>query len=147
MNVQNVLDQFELKLIQICYIQIWYIQFCLKIGWFRVNRTRGRNSNTSISPVDRVSCPDTEIRVFPEWEFLWTGFHVGNWNGATNDGQTTVSFFFGRNWNGVTTDRRLYLFFCLVVIGMAQQRHSQYFWETIVIITMLIYRKQERDML
>ncbi len=24
---------------------------------------------------------------------------------------------------------------------------SQYFWETIVIITMLIYRKQERDML
>jgi hypothetical protein len=24
---------------------------------------------------------------------------------------------------------------------------SQYFWETIVILTMLIYRKQERDML
>ncbi len=29
-------------------------------------------------------------------------------------------FFSGRNWNGVTTDRRLYLFF-LVLIGMAQQ--------------------------
>ncbi len=64
MNVQNVLDQFELKLIQIHYIQIWYIQFCIKIGWFQVNRTRGRNRSTSICPVDRVSCPDTEIRVF-----------------------------------------------------------------------------------
>ncbi len=48
MNVQNVLDQFELKLIQICYIQIRYIQICVKIGWFRINRTRGRNSSTSI---------------------------------------------------------------------------------------------------
>ncbi len=30
MNVQNVLDQFELKLIRICYIQIRYIQFCVE---------------------------------------------------------------------------------------------------------------------
>ncbi len=48
MNVWNVLDQFELKLIQIRYIQIRYIQMCIKIGWFRVNRTHGRNSSTSI---------------------------------------------------------------------------------------------------
>jgi hypothetical protein len=32
LNVQNVLDQFELKLIKICYIQIQYIQFRVKIG-------------------------------------------------------------------------------------------------------------------
>ncbi len=32
MNVQNALDQFELKLIQICYIRIRYIQFCIEIG-------------------------------------------------------------------------------------------------------------------
>ncbi len=36
---------------------------------------------------------------------LLTYVNNGNWNGATNDGQTTVSFFSGRNWNGVTTDR------------------------------------------
>jgi hypothetical protein len=31
LNIPIVLDQFELKLIQICYIQIQYIQFCIKI--------------------------------------------------------------------------------------------------------------------
>ncbi len=78
LNVQNVLDQFELKLIQIRFIQIRYIQFRVKIEWFRVNWIRGRNSSTSICPVDRVSCPDMEIWVFPECEFPWTGFHVLN---------------------------------------------------------------------
>ncbi len=39
--IHNILDQFELKLIQMRYIQIWYIQFRIKIWWFRVNRTRG----------------------------------------------------------------------------------------------------------
>jgi hypothetical protein len=29
-EIQIVLDQFELKLVQICYIQIRYIQFCVK---------------------------------------------------------------------------------------------------------------------
>ncbi len=41
--------------------------------------------------------------------YYWTGFHV-----------LLNLFFSGRNWNGVTMDRRLYLFFP-VVIGMAQQ--------------------------
>jgi hypothetical protein len=52
----------------------------------------------------------------------------GNWNDATNDGQTTVSFFSGRNWNGLTTDRRMYLLFsgrnwngATMAIGTAQQ--------------------------
>ncbi len=73
------LDQFELKLIQICYIQIRYIRFRVKIGWFHINRTRGRNSSTSICPVDRISCPDMEIQVFLECKFPWTGFHVLTW--------------------------------------------------------------------
>ena len=63
-------------MIQIHYIQIRYIQFHVKIGWFCVNRTRGRNSSTSICPVDQVSCPDMEIQVFPECKSPWTGFHV-----------------------------------------------------------------------
>ena len=79
MNVQNVLDQFELRLIQIRYIQIWYIQFRLKIGWFRVNQTRGRNSSTSICPVDRVSCPDMEIQVFRNASSRGPGFM--SWQG------------------------------------------------------------------
>jgi hypothetical protein len=53
LNVWNVLNQFELKLIQICYIQIRYIQIRIKIGWFCVNRTRGRNSSTSICSLNK----------------------------------------------------------------------------------------------
>ncbi len=35
-----VLDQFVLKLIQICYIQIWYIQFCVKSDtWYKLQYT------------------------------------------------------------------------------------------------------------
>jgi hypothetical protein len=36
-EIQNVSDQFVLKLIQICYIQIRYIQFCVESDtWYKL---------------------------------------------------------------------------------------------------------------
>ncbi len=36
-KIQIVLDQFELKLIQICYIHTRYIQFCIKLDtWYKL---------------------------------------------------------------------------------------------------------------
>ncbi len=69
MDVQNVLDQFLIKLIQIRYIQIRYIQFRVKIGWLRLNQTRGRNSSNRAparrSNNDRAPARQTTRTFFP----------------------------------------------------------------------------------
>ena len=61
------------------------------------HETRSTGSlNSGKTPVDRVSCPDTVIRVFLECEFPWTGFHlrVRTWNpvhGNSHSGKTRIS--------------------------------------------------------
>ncbi len=69
-----------------------------------VNRTRGRNSSTSICPVDWVSCPDTEIQVFPECKFPWTRFHVLTWrwnpvHGNSHSGKTWIFVSGHETWS------------------------------------------------
>ncbi len=68
-------------------------------AWISVSghETRSTGSpNSGKTPVDRVSCPDTEIWVFSECEFPWTGFHlrVRTWNlvhGNLHSGITRIS--------------------------------------------------------
>ncbi len=71
-----------------------------KKAWISVSgyhETRSTGSpNSGKTPVDRVSCPDMKIRVFPECEFPWTGFHLGvrTWNpvhGNSHSGKTWIS--------------------------------------------------------
>ncbi len=59
-----------------------------KKSWISMSghETRSTGSlNSGKTPADQVSCPDTEIRVFSEFEFPWTGFHlrVRTWNPVT----------------------------------------------------------------
>ncbi len=71
-----------MKLIQIRYIQIGYIQFRVKIGGFRVNRTRGRNSSNRA----------------PARQTTRSNFFSGRNNDPAPARQTTRSnFFSGRN--------------------------------------------------
>ncbi len=87
MYVQNVLDQFKLKLIQMRYIQIRYIQFHVRIWRFRINRTCGDD------------CP-----------FYCSGYNYHSYRRP----QTTGPFFSGCNYvkigfgRNVTTGKKTY---------------------------------------
>ncbi len=114
MNVQNVLDQFYLKLIQICYIQIRYIQFRIKIGWFRVNQTCGRSSSNRGAPdrqTTRIFFPVVIVIPHPPDRWLELFFSARNSDRVL---QVHISMYNQnlfpartKNWHNSTTGKKV----------------------------------------
>ncbi len=83
MYVRNILDQFELKLIQILLRSkkkrtvVWP-----SVGMIIMSNGRSQQMPSAIGGkgkiqrFDRVSCPDTEIRVLPNLGIAMDRFHV-----------------------------------------------------------------------
>ncbi len=68
-------NEFVLVLVQIDLIPHTYGKKArISVSGHETRSTGSPNSGKT--PVDRVSCSDTEIRVFPECKVPWTGFHL-----------------------------------------------------------------------
>ncbi len=107
MYVQNVLDQFKLKLIQMRFIQIRYIQFRVKIWRFCVNRTRGDDCTFLFSDRNYHSYwwPQTTGPFFSGHNYVKIGFGGNVTTGKTKNVQSSgrLCFSAGSNYNRKNT--------------------------------------------